>query len=51
MLGCYPIHWFESYKVVDHLLKIESVETVTDQVIEEDILDQAEEPALIKCLM
>ncbi|MET1031601.1 hypothetical protein [Domibacillus tundrae] len=48
MLACYPVHWFESFEAVDQPEEIESVETASDQVVEEAIFDPSEEPAFFE---
>ncbi|OES45253.1 hypothetical protein [Domibacillus iocasae] len=48
MRGCFPIHWFENFGLVDQETEIEKIETVSDQVVKEDIFDVPEEPALFE---
>lgn len=44
MLGCYPVHWFENFEHVGDPPVIEILEVASDQVVEENIFDQPEEP-------
>ncbi|OES45832.1 hypothetical protein [Domibacillus iocasae] len=48
VLACYPVHWFEHFDLIELETKIENIETVSDQVIEEDIFDKQEEPAFFE---
>jgi hypothetical protein len=48
LLGCFPVDWFEYFEAVDQPEAIEIIETASDQVVEEDIFEVPEEPALFE---
>ncbi|OES46018.1 hypothetical protein [Domibacillus iocasae] len=44
MMGCFPIHWFENFNLVEQETEMEKTEIASDQVVEEDIFDEPEQP-------